>query len=203
MLYKLNKIINMSSNRPLKTLFLLFITIFFLQSCGGKIPGIPGADARKFPADPKERVKKNLEEGRGFTLNETFGNVGKGGVFDFASSNELWRASLDVIDFMPLSSVNYSGGIIITDWYLDENNPNESIKISIRFLTNEIRSDALEIKIFTRKCIDSSINCKITSTDKVLVTELKKQILKRAAVYEKEKKDKDFKPYKNKGLGIE
>ena len=109
----------MSSNRPLKTLFLLFITIFFLNSCGGKIPGIPGADARKFPANPEERVKKNLEEGRGFTLNEAFGNATKGGVFDFASSNELWRASLDTLDFMPLALANYSGGIIVTDWYSD------------------------------------------------------------------------------------
>ena len=183
-----------------KTLSFLIVGSIFLIACNGKIPG---ADARKFPADPKERVKKNLEEGRGFTLNKAFGNATRGGTFDFASSNELWRASLDVIDFMPLTSVNYSGGIIITDWYSDGNSSNESIKISIRFLTNEIRSDALEIKIFTRKCIDSSINCKITSTDKVLVTELKKQILKKAAIYEKEKKDKDFKPYKNKGLGIE
>ena len=98
---------------------------------------------------------------------------------------------------------NYSGGIIITDWYSDINEPSESIKISIRFLTNEIRSDALDIKVFNRKCIDNLINCKITSTDKMLVTEIKKQILKKAALYEKEKKDKNFKPYKNKGLGIE
>ena len=88
----------------------------------------------------------------------------KGGTFDFASSNELWRASLDVIDFMPLSSVNYSGGIIITDWYSDENNQNESIKISIRFMTNEVRSDALKIKVFNRKCLDNLINCKYTET---------------------------------------
>ena len=188
------------SLKILKILSFLGVICLFLYSCNGKFPG---ADARKVSADPKERVKKNLEEGRGFTINNAIGKVGRGGTFDFASSNELWRASLDVIDFMPLSSVNYSGGIIITDWYSNENKPSESIKISIRFLTNEIRSDALEIKIFTRKCIDSSINCKITSTDKVLVTELKKQILKKAAIYEKEKKGKDFKPYKNKGLGIE
>ena len=179
----------------------LGIICLFLNACNGKFPG---ADARKVSADPKERVKKNLEEGRGFTLNKTFGDLtSKGGTFDFASSNELWRASLDVIDFMPLSSVNYSGGIIITDWYSDINEPSESIKISIRFLTNEIRSDALDIKVFNRKCIDNLINCKITSTDKVLVTEIKKQILKKAALYEKEKTDKNFKPYKNKGLGIE
>jgi hypothetical protein len=98
---------------------------------------------------------KNLEEGRGFRVNDALKNRSKGGVFEFASSNELWRASLDVIDFMPLTSVNYSGGIIITDWYSSEKEENESIKITIRFLTNEIRSDALDIKIFTRKCKES------------------------------------------------
>ena len=87
---------------------------------------------------------------------------------------------------MPLSSVNYSGGIIITDWYSDEKNSKESIKISIRFLTNEIRSDALDIKIFNRQCRSSLIDCKVTETDKVLVNEIKKQILKKAAIYEKE-----------------
>jgi len=113
-----------------------------------------------------------------------------GGTFEFASSNELWRASLDVIDFMPLTSVNYSGGIIITDWYSDEQNQNESIKISIRFLTNEIRSDALDIKVFNRKCVNNLMNCKITETNKILVTELKKEILKKATIYKSKKKDK-------------
>ena len=184
----------------IKTTTFLAIIVFSLSACNGKLPG---ADARKYPADPKKRVEQNLKEGRGFRLNSMLENQKKGGVFDFASSNELWRASLDVISFMPLASANYSGGIIITDWYSNEMNSDESIKISIRFLTNEIRSDALDVKVFNRKCIDNSINCKITSTDKVLVTEIKKQILKKAAIYEKEKKDKNFKPYKNKGLGIE
>ena len=91
---------------------------------------------------------------------------------------------------MPLSSVNYSGGIIITDWYSDENNQNESIKISIRFLTNEIRSDALDIKIFTRKCKNNLMSCNVIETNKVLITELKKEILKKAALYESQKKNK-------------
>ena len=187
--------------KTLKNIFFFSIICLFLAGCNGKFPG---ADARKVSADPKERVKKNLEEGRGFTLNKSFNELkGGSGTFDFASSNELWRASLDVIDFIPLASVNYSGGIIITDWYSDENNPGESIKISIRFLTNEIRSDALEIKIFNRICRDNLMNCKISSTDKILVKEIKKEILKKAAIYEKQKKDKNFKPYKNKGLGIE
>ena len=87
---------------------------------------------------------------------------------------------------MPLTSVNYSGGIIITDWYSDVNKPNESIKITIRFLSNEIRSDSLNVKIFSRNCLNSLVNCKIVETDKILVKEINKQILKKAALYEKE-----------------
>ena len=138
-------------NFSLKKFLIIPLIFLLLSNCNGKMPG---ADARKFPADPKQRVKKNLEEGRGFRINDAVKGAG-GGKFDFASSNELWRASLDTIDFMPLTSVNYSGGIIITDWYSDENDPSESIKISIRFLTNEIRSDSLDIKVFNRKCLDS------------------------------------------------
>jgi hypothetical protein len=167
---------------------LSFVTLFgFLQyGCNGKLPG---GDARKFPDDPKLRVKKNLEEGRGFKLNDMLKSGPKAGVFEFASSNKLWRASLDVIDFMPLASVNYSGGIIITDWYTNGRSQNESIKITIRFLTNEIRSDALNIKIFTRKCKESLINCKYIEPNKSLVAELKKEILKRATKYQMEEKE--------------
>ena len=168
------------SIKKLNKIAILCIFCSFLIACNGKIPG---ADARKYPADPKERVKKNLEEGRGFTFNDLTQNKGK---FDFASSNELWRASLDVIDFMPLTSVNYSGGIIITDWYSGEENQNESIKISIRFLTNEIRSDSLDIKIFTRTCSDNLVNCKYVQTNKLLVNEISKEILKKATIYKQE-----------------
>ena len=118
----------------------------------------------------------------------------KGGTFDFASSNELWRASLDTIDFMPLASANYSGGIIITDWYSDESNSNESIKITIRFLTNEIRSDALDIKIFKKDC-DANQNCNMYEEKGEINLEIKKSILKKADLYEKEKR-KNNKKYK-------
>ena len=169
-------------------ILLTLILVVFLASCkNGKLPG---GDARKFPDDPKLRVKKNLEEGRGFRLNDAMGNLKRGGVFDFASSNELWRASLDVIDFMPLLSANYSGGIIVTDWYSENNRPNESLKISIRFMTNEIRSDALKIKVFNRKCSSALLDCKLIETDGVIVSELKKEILKKAALYKEQAKNK-------------
>ena len=178
----------MNSTRNLKNLIFICLISSFLVSCK-VIENLPGGDARKFSYDEKERVKKNLEEGRGFRLSTNM--INGTNTFDFASSNELWRASLDVIDFMPLSSVNYSGGIIITDWYSENQNPNESVKITIRFLTNEVRSDALEIKIFNRKCLDNLLNCRFTQTDGVLVTELKKEILKKAAIYKEKNKDKN------------
>ena len=176
----------MFSIKLYKSLTFLLTTLFVLNGCNGKLPG---ADARKYPADPKKRIEQNIKEGKAFRLMDLNNNK-SGGTFEFASSNELWRASLDVIDFMPLTSVNYSGGIIITDWYSDEQNQNESIKISIRFLTNEIRSDALDIKVFNRKCVNNLMNCKITETNKILVTELKKEILKKATIYKAKKKDK-------------
>ena len=172
--------------------FCIFLSLI-LNACNGRLPG---ADARKVSYDPKERVKKNLEEGRGFRLDSAFGNNSKGGNFQFASSNELWRASLDTIDFIPIATANYSGGILITDWYSSEENLNESIKISIRFLTNEVRSDALDIKVFYKKC-ETLINCLISQNDGNLKTELTKEILKKAAIYKKQNKDKNFKPYTN------
>ena len=170
-----------------KILVLVLILPFVLLSCkgpDGKFK-VPGGDARKTPADPAKRVEQNLREGKGFSLSDSMKGKGSG-VFEFASSNGLWKASLDVIDFMPLSSVNYSGGIIVTDWYSENNNPNESIKISIRFLTNEIRSDALDVKIFNRKCTESLLNCKFSESSGDLINEIKKEILKKAAIYKAE-----------------
>ena len=174
----------MSSFKILKLITFLIASSLFLNACNGKLPG---ADARKYPTDPKKRVEQNMADGKGFRLMDTMSN--RGGVFEFASSNELWRASLDTIDFMPLASVNYGGGIIITDWYSTDQTSNESIKISIRFLTNEIRSDALEIKVFNKKCL-SQLNCTISEKTGNLIPELKGKILKTAAIYENEKKEK-------------
>ena len=191
----INNLNNKEINLKMKIrLLIILISFFYIASCsGGKIPG---ADARKISPNPKDRVQKNLEEGRGFRL---LGNNKKNsGEFDFASSNELWRASLDTLEFMPLALANYSGGIIVTDWYSDGGN-NESVKISIRFLSNEIRSDALAIKVFYKNCsIDQS--CKITDRSSALSIDLTKKILGKAAVYEKENQSKNKKKYINEAL---
>ena len=172
--------------------FCVFLSLV-LNACNGKIPG---ADARKVSYDPKERVKKNLEEGRAFRLDSAFSKNSNGGNFEFASSNELWRASLDTIDFIPIATANYSGGILITDWYSENDKINESIKISIRFLTNEVRSDALDIKVFYKNC-KTVVNCVISQKQGNLKAELTKEILKKAAIYKKQTEDKNFRPYTN------
>ncbi len=191
---KKNHVIKMLKN--IQILVLLAIFLPFLNSCG------TGADARQFPPEPEKRVKKNLEEGRGFTMMGAVKNRGNSGEFDFASSNELWRASLDTIDFMPLASANYSGGIIITDWYSSGSSVKESIKISIRFLTNEIRADALDIKVFHKNCGQND-SCQISEKKGSLVAELNKKILSRAAVYAKETKDKSKRKYVGKMKAFE
>ena len=165
-----------------------------MSSCGGKIPG---ADARKISPNPEDRVQKNMEEGRGFRLMGS--GKKKGGEFDFASSNELWRASLDTLEFMPLALANYSGGVLVTDWYSDSDTSNESVKISVRFLSNEIRSDALVIKVFYKNCSIEQ-TCKITDRSGDLSAELNKKILTKAAVYEEENKSKNKKKYINEAL---
>ena len=178
---------------PYKLITACILSIFILNSCAKEGFFKPG-DARKNPPDPRERVKKNLEEGRGFRLNDAIKGR-KGTNFEFASSNELWRASLDVLDFMPLTSANYSGGVIITDWYSQDGNSDESIKITIRFLSNEIRSDAIDVDVFYKKCANIN-NCKINKQEGQLKKEITKQILSKATIYKKQSKDKNFKPYR-------
>ena len=172
-----------------KSTVIIFSISFILTSCN------PG-DARKIPPNVDDRVMKNIQEGRGFRLQDKGKNIGE---FDFASSNELWRATLDTIDFMPLVSANYSGGIIITDWYNDSSSTGQSVKISVRFLTNEVRSDALDVKIFTKNC-DTTVDCKITEDKGTLVLEITKSILKKAALYAKQNKEKNKVIYENSAL---
>ena len=173
-------------------LIISFISIQFLNSCGIYRP----VDAKKYPPQPELRVKKNIEEGRGFRLMTGFGNDKKGGKFEFANANPLWRASLDIIDFMPLMSVDYGGGIIITDWYGEENE-NDAVKITIQFLSNEVRSDALNIKVFKKKCTNLT-NCKVVQSQSNISQELRVAILKKAAQYKTVDTKKNRKPYRGK-----
>ncbi|MDC1128096.1 DUF3576 domain-containing protein [Candidatus Pelagibacter sp.] len=164
------------------TIYFMIFQIF--TSCGIYRP----VDAKKYPPQPELRVKNNIKEGKGIKL---FSSNDKGGKFEFANANPLWRASLDTIDFMPLLSVDYGGGIIITDWYGEENE-NDAIKITIQFLSNEVRSDSLNIKIFKKICTDLT-NCKVIQSQSDINQELRVAILKKAAQYKLEDTEKNKK----------
>ena len=154
----------------------------FLHSCGGFLK--PDWSEVAEP-DGKKRARQNVKEGKGFSTGLFKSNQNTN--FTFASSNPLWRASLEIIDFMSLSSVDYAGGLIITDWY-SENNPDESIKIVIKFLSNEIRADGIEIDIRKKSCNNQN-KCLVKKIESDLNTEIKEKILKLAAVYQKEQKE--------------
>jgi hypothetical protein len=165
-----------------KLLVFLLGAIFFsfLTNCGIYKP----VDARKVSPNSKERVKKNLEEGKGWSLGKL--GQGQGGTgYQFASSNPMWRATLEILDFLPLSNVDYSGGIITTDWYNEGTASDESIKITVRFLTNDIRSDGIKIIVHKKRC-DIQSNCSVSKISSTLEQELQVAILKKAVLFEKE-----------------
>ena len=166
----------MHFNQIFSKIGLIFLIFLMISQCGI----YKKTDARKVPTNAKERVKKNIAEGKKIK----FGQLGKGGsgTFEFATSNEMWRATVDILDFMPLANVDYGGGVIITDWY-NEGNQNDSIKIMVQFLSNEIRADGLKVIVYDRKCNSTnSLNCSTSiDNENSIGQELKLAILKKAA----------------------
>ena len=178
-----------------KFTLLLITTAFILSGCGI----YKRSDIKDNPGNVKERVQKNIEEGKGIRFRK---GGAKGGVFDFASSNELWRASIDVLDFVPFTNASYSGGILITDWFSGPSkveNEKRMLKITVRFLTNEIRVDALKINVHEKICKLNTVNdCNVNKISSNLENEIKLAILKKAALLERNKFNKNSKEYRKK-----
>ena len=167
----------------LKNSAFLVLIVIFLTSCGN----VGSITNPKEPVEPdaRKRARKNVEEGRGVIFG---GNKrGSGTNYEFASSNPLWRASLDTLDFMVLATVDYAGGLIISDWYSD-NDPNEAIKITLRFLDNEIRADAIKVLIHKKICNNN--NCQIKQIESDLAFDIRDKVLKKAALLVKTNKEK-------------
>ena len=167
-------------------IFLSFIILVSLNSCGI----YKRADVKDVPVNVDDRTRKNIQEGRGIRFGK---GATRGGDFDFASSNPLWRASIEIFDFVPLTNASYSGGIIITDWFSAENKDSEStrdLKITVKFLTNEIRADAVEVILFEKICKNN--DCSTNKIKSKLEKEIKLAILKKATLMEKEGFDKYY-----------
>ncbi len=168
-------------------IIIFFIICSILTGCGG----FSKSDARKTPTNSMERAKKNISEGKGTSIKSIVQGRGGNTTYEFSTSNPMWRASLEVLDFIPMATVDYSGGMIISDWYTDNNSTNnESIKISIRFLSNEVRSESLKIIVHKKICKSNS-NCTIKILEGSTISkELRTTIIRKAALLEKESKDK-------------
>ncbi len=163
----------------IKNFFLIILILSFFQSCGGI--KLKRADVKDVPINDAEKRERNIKEGRGITIG---GNKKGSGSFEFATSNEMWRAAMDVLDFVPLTTADYSGGIIITDWYSDNLDSQESIKIMINFLSNEIRADGIKVKVYKKICNNNqACNTQLMSSE--LDNEIKLAVLKKAAKIQK------------------
>ena len=178
-----------------KLTLLLITTAFILTNCGI----YKRSDVKDNPVNVNERVQKNIEEGRGIR----FGKGGQsGGTFDFASSNKLWRASIEILDFVPFTNASYSGGILITDWFSGPSkveNEKRMLKITVRFLTNEIRADALDINIHEKICKLNTVNdCNMNKISSNLENEIKLAILKKATLLQKGEFKKEVEEYRKK-----
>jgi hypothetical protein len=172
-----------------------FLKIFQLILLGAFIITV-GCNKKNADLDPnrplsaKEKRRQNIDEGRGASLGGLIGKARGGTNYEFSSSNPMWRASLETLDFLPLTTVDYSGGVIITDWYSDNNGSKESLKITVRFLSNEIRSESIKIIIHKKNCVTSE-NC-VTNllSDNLIMNELRSTILRKASLFEKASKNK-------------
>ena len=161
---------------------IIFLILSLLTGCGIYRP----VDSRKIPVQGKDRALKNIQEGRGLSLKNL---RDRKTTYEFSSSNPMWRATLEILDFLPLSTVDYSGGVIISDWYGDQSSQNDSIKISVIFLSNEVQSNSLNIIVHKRSC-STPTKCSVKKIKSKIEEELKISILRKAALLEKADKKK-------------
>jgi hypothetical protein len=172
---------------------ILIISVFFsslLLGCSKTDPTT--GEKVLIEVDPDKKAREFRDKGGGI-----FGDINKigksssGGSFEFASSNVLWRATLKSLDFLPLLNADYSGGIIVYDWYSQTNNPKEQIKISVQFLNNEVRSDSVKITAHKKIC-ETIERCSNSTLDQNFANSIKDSIiaLARTLKIEEAKKEK-------------
>ena len=162
--YKLDGFLISSLKKlSLVTLNLLFF-IIILSSCSNKPNKEENIGTQeRFEPSAYERAK-NFAEKNPVTL---FGkdSKDKNTNFDFSTSNVLWRASLKTLDFIPLVTVDYSGGIIITDWYSEGKSKQEQIKIQVRFFSTELRSDSVQVTSYKKICEINNVCSNISGNE--------------------------------------
>ena len=173
---------------------ILIICVFFssiLLGCSKTDPTT--GEKVLIEVDPDKKAREFRDKGGGI-----FGDIGSigqsksGTNFEFASSNVLWRATLKSLDFLPLLNADYSGGIIIYDWYSQTNNPKEQIKISVQFLNSELRSDSIKITAHKKIC-ETIERCSNSTLDQSFANSIKESIITSARTLKIEETKKEKK----------
>ncbi len=183
---KILKIFNLNNKIITPAFLLLFLTIFILLSNCSKTDPMTG-EKETIETDMKKRAEQARDKGGGL-----FGDIGKkssGTTFEFATSNVLWRATLQSLEFLPLINADYAGGIIIYDWYSEDPNASEQIKVSVRFLNNEVRSDSIQI-ITQKKTCNTNGKCIISKGSEIFSKDIKDSILNSARLIKIEESKK-------------
>ena len=129
-----------------------------------------------FEPNVDKRARQEVEKG-GITIFGDRTGLGGGSNVKFANANVMWKATLQAMEEIPLSQTDYSGGIIITDWYGNINNSEKSkqIKITVRFLSDELSSSSLQIINHQKICEQDK--CTTTLGGNLLNDEIKEKII--------------------------
>ena len=176
------------NNLMIKNIIIYLIFIIFFIGCSKTDP----ATGEKVVIEPNLKKKAEVAARE----NSIFGNIGgsskNSNTVDFATSNILWRATLKSLDFLPLINADYTGGIIIFDWYSQANNPKEQIKISVQFLNNELRSDSIKITAHKKIC-ENIDRCSNSALDQNFANSIKESIIASARILKIEETNKQKK----------
>lgn len=177
-------LVNLSYINYIKYSIIFPLILLLLISCK------TDPNKRRIEGDISKRLDERAEKGGGI-----FNNIAKNrNTFEFSTSNPLWRATLEALDFVPLTSVNYSGGIIVSDWYSNQLNSPESIKIEVRFLSSEVSASSVKVISYKRLCnLNNSINCKTVKLDNNFNKKIHASILRTAKKIKIEQEEKDKK----------
>jgi hypothetical protein len=177
-------------NQMIMRFLILFLVVFIINGCSSSKDPVTG-ETKTYEPDPAKRAKEYADKGGGL-----FGDINSkkpgANIYDFATSNVLWRATLKSLDFLPILNADYSGGIVIYDWYSEDLNSSEQMKVSVRFLNNEVRSDSLEINVYKKVC-ETFDKCKTIKMTNNFPNQLKENILSVARLMKIEEAKKEKK----------
>ena len=174
----------------LKTL--IIACFLFLASCVKEnIDPVTGKKSEPWEPNSDARARKYADENPIFIIGGK-DKKNSPSQTQFNTSNVLWRATLKSLDFLPLQNTDNSGGIIVYDWYSQTNNPREQIKISVHFLSNEIRTDSIKVTAHKKIC-ETADRCSNSTLDQNFANSVKDSIITSARTLKIEEAKKEKK----------